>query len=157
MEPQLTRLRRRESVAEGTNAFHFDKPGGFSFKAGQTIDLTLIGPSETDAEGDTRTFSIASAPDEPEIVIATRIRSSAFKRVLSAVPLGTSVRMSEAMGSFTLHKNTAKPAVFLAGGIGITPFRSMSLDAMTRKTGHRISLFYSNHRPEDAPFLDELR
>jgi ferredoxin-NADP reductase len=156
VEPQFTRLRSRQEVAEATMAFHFEKPQGFTFKAGQTIDLTLMNPSETDAEGDTRTFSIASAPDEAEIMIATRVRPSAFKRVLSAAAPGTSVKMSEPMGSFTLHKNVTKPGVFLAGGIGITPFRSMSFDAVKRNTGHRLLLFYSSHRPEDAAFLDEL-
>ena len=50
-------LRRHEAVAEQTVAFHFDKPAGFEFVAGQTIDLTLLNPAETDAEGDARTFS----------------------------------------------------------------------------------------------------
>jgi ferredoxin-NADP reductase len=58
------KLMRREEVAEGTMAFHFEKPSGFKFKAGQSADVTLIEPPETDAEGNTRTFSIASPPFE---------------------------------------------------------------------------------------------
>src|SRR5262249_60368327 len=122
-------LRRRDPVAEGTMAFRFDKPAGFIHRAGQTLDFTLIDPPETDAEGNTRTFSIASAPDDAEIAIATRMRGSAFKRVLGSVPLGTKVGAEGPFGSFTLHNNVSKPGVFLAGGIGITPFRSMIRDA----------------------------
>jgi len=67
MASQTFKLVRREEVAEGTMAFHFEKPSGFKFKAGQFADVTLIDPPETDAEGNTRTFSIASPPFENEI------------------------------------------------------------------------------------------
>jgi ferredoxin-NADP reductase len=150
-------LHRRETVAERTMAFHFDRPAGFEFKAGQTLDLTLIDPAETDAEGNTRTFSIASAPQAPDLFFATRIRTSAFKRVLSSVPIETSVEAEGPMGSFTLHRNVTKPAVFLAGGIGITPFRSIIHDAAARNLPQQLWLFYSNNRPEDAAFLDDLK
>jgi ferredoxin-NADP reductase len=151
------RLTRRDEVAQGTMAFHFSRPAGFEFRAGQAIDLTLIDPPETDAEGNTRAFSIASAPSDPELVIATRMRDTAFKRVLRTVPIGTEVKVEGPSGSFTLHKNTAKPAVFLAGGIGITPFLSMIKQATRDRSPHQIFLFYSNRRPEDAAFLTELQ
>ena len=125
MADQKSKLIRREEVAEGTMAFHFEKPSGFAFKAGQSADVTLIDPPDTDAEGNTRTFSIASPPFENELVFTTRMRDTAFKRSLKNVPLATEVKIGSAAGSFTLHKNPAKPAVFLAGGIGITPFLSM--------------------------------
>ena len=152
-----TRLRRRELVAERTMAFYFERPSGFQFRAGQTLDLTLIDPPETDAEGNTRTFSITSAPQETDLVIATRMRNSAFKRVLATAPLGTFVDVDGPMGSFTLHHNVTKPAIFLAGGIGITPFRSIIHDAATRGLSEQLWLFYSNHRPEDAAFFDDLQ
>src|SRR5215472_11301952 len=115
-------LRGRELVADQTMAFFFERPSGLQFKAGQTLDLTLIDPPETDAEGSTRTFSIASAPHDADLVFATRMRNSAFKRVLASAPLGTSVDADGPMGSFTLQHDVTKPAIFLAGGIGITPF-----------------------------------
>jgi ferredoxin-NADP reductase len=117
-----SKLLNRADTAEGTMAFRFEKPPGFDFKPGQSVDLTLLNPPETDSEGNVRTFSIASAPFEDQLRFATRMRDTAFKRSLRKVPLGTVVKMDSAMGSFTLHKNSAKPAVFLAGGIGITPF-----------------------------------
>jgi ferredoxin-NADP reductase len=118
-------LMKHQEVAEGTMAFHFDKPRGFQFRPGQCADLTLVNPPETDGEGNTRTFSIVSPPDENELVFATRMRTTAVKRVLRAMPLGTEVGFEGPMGSFTLHKNVAKPGVFLTGGIGITPFLSI--------------------------------
>ena len=75
---------------------------------------------------------MASPPFEDRLMVATRMRDSAFKRALKRIPLGTTVKIDGPSGSLTLHKNSSKPAVFLAGGIGI------------------------NRRPEDAPFLDTL-
>jgi len=88
-------LRKREQIAEGTMAFHLDKPAGFEFRAGQAIDLTLINPPETDSEGNTRTFSIASAPFDPDLMFATRMRDTACKRVLRSMPLGTEVKFMD--------------------------------------------------------------
>ena len=150
------RLLNRAEVAEGTMAFHFEKPARFDFRAGQAADLTLLNPPETDSEGNTRTFSIASAPFEDQLVFTTRMRDTAFKRSLRTMPLGTAVKLDSAMGSFTLHKNSAKPAVFMAGGIGITPFSSMIRQADYDRTPHKLYLFYSNRRPEDAAFLEDL-
>ena len=154
---QTSRLMRREEVAEGTMAFHFEKPSGFNFKAGQSADVTLTNPPDTDAEGNTRTFSIASPPFENELVFTTRMRNTAFKRSLKEVPLATEVTIGSAAGSFTLHKNPAKPAVFLAGGIGITPFLSIVWQADHDRLPHKLYLFYSNRRPEDTAFLDTLQ
>lgn len=152
-----TELMSKEEVAESTMAFHFRRPEGFQFRAGQAIDLTLLDPPETDAEGNTRAFSIASAPSDPDLVIATRMRETAFKRVLKAAEPGLKLKIDGPTGSFTLHKNASRPAVFLAGGIGITPFRSMLRDAAFQNLPRVIDLFYSNRRPEDAPFLRELQ
>ena len=148
-----TELLSKQEIAEATMAFHFRKPEGFQFRAGQAIDLTLLDPPETDVEGNTRAFSVASAPSEPDLVVATRMRDSAFKRVLKAAEGGLRVKIDGPTGSLTLHKNASRPAVFLAGGIGITPFRSMLRDAAFQNLPRVIDLFYSNRRPEDAPFL----
>lgn len=155
--PKFTvQLKKREEIAEGTMTFHFEKPAGFEFKAGQFMDVTLVNPPETDAEGNTRAYSIASAPYEPDLIIATRMRDTAFKRVLKTMPLGSTVEIDGPMGSFTLHNNAAKPAVILAGGIGVTPFRSIAFQASHDNLPQKIVLFYSNRRPEDAAYLDEL-
>jgi ferredoxin-NADP reductase len=153
----LVKLKRRTEVAEGTMAFSFEKPAGFLFKAGQFLEFTLMSPPETDAEGDGRAFSIASAPHEEMLMIATRMRDTAFKRVLGSMPLESEVKVEGPFGDLVLHNNQARAAVFLAGGIGITPFRSMVVRAAKEQLPHHLFLFYSNRRPEDAPFLEELK
>jgi ferredoxin-NADP reductase len=152
-----SKLLERVEIAENTMAFHFERPAQFDFKPGQTVDLTILNPPESDAEGDIRTFSIASSPFEDHLMFVTRMRDTAFKRSLKQIALGTEVRIDSPMGSFTLHKNSAKGAVLLAGGIGITPFLSIVRQADHDQLPHRLHLFYSNRRPEDAPFLDDLQ
>ena len=155
-QARILPLTSRSEVAERTLEFRFPRPRSMTFKAGQFMDLTLLDPVETDTEGNTRGFSINSAPDESELVFTTRLRDTAFKRVLRSMPLGTGVQIDGPFGNFTLHSKEIRPAVLLAGGIGITPFRSFVRQAAHEKLAHRILLFYANRRPEDAPFLDEM-
>jgi ferredoxin-NADP reductase len=136
--------------------FQFERPRNFLFKAGQFIDLTLLGTLHNDLNGLTHTFSIASSPFSAEILVATRMRDTPFKRALSDFPLGTEIYIKGPMGSFTLHNNASRPAVFLAGGIGIVPFLSMLSSAAVDKVGHSIFLFYANRYFEDAAFMDDL-
>jgi ferredoxin-NADP reductase len=152
----LLKLQDRYEVAERTVAFEFEKPEAFVFKAGQSIDMTLINPPETDAEGNRRAFSIASAPDERRLLIATRMRDTAFKRVLAIMPIGTQVEIEGPFGDLVLHNDQSRAAVFLAGGIGITPFRSILLQVKREHLQYSLFCFYANRRPEDAPFLKEL-
>lgn len=149
-------LKSKEEIASGTMAFHFEKPEGLTYKAGQFGDYTLIDAGETDAEGNVRGFSLASAPYEDTIMFATRMRDTAFKRNMKTMDIGTELKLDAPYGSFTLQNNTKIPAVFLSGGIGITPVRSIILQATHDKTAHKIFLFYANKTPEDAAFLDEL-
>jgi ferredoxin-NADP reductase len=157
MATHSIKLVKREEVAEGTISFYFEKPAGFQFKPGQYLDCTLTDPPETDAEGNIRTFSLASAPEEKELMIVTRMRDTAFKRVLRKMPCGSQLQVEGPLGSFNLHGATSRPAVFLAGGIGIAPFRSMIVNDAHKGLAHRIVLFYSNRRPEDVAFLQELQ
>lgn len=154
-------LKGKKQIAEGTLAFIFEKPEGFHFKAGQHIRMTLINPPETDSEGNSRFFSIASSPQDPDLVIVLRMRDTAFKRVLRRMQPGEKVLIQIMLdaphGAFALHDDSSKPAVFLIGGIGIVPAFSMIKDATERKLPPKIYLFYSNRRPEDAPFLDDLQ
>ena len=103
----------RTEVAEGTMAFQFEKPKGFIFKPGQYIDLALLDSQPGLSNGLTHTFSIASSPSDEEILVTTRMRNTVFKQALSTLPIGTGVRIEGPMGSFSLHNNTARPAVLL--------------------------------------------
>jgi ferredoxin-NADP reductase len=147
----------REQVAEGTMSSTFAMPPDWTFRAGQFVDITLIDPPTTDAAGNTRGFSVSSAPSENVITITTRLRGSAFKRNLQTFPLGTMVRIEGPFGDLQLD-DVNRPAVLLAGGIGVTPFRSMLVEA-ARQGGlaQRVVLVHSNRRPSDAPFLSELQ
>ncbi len=156
MEKQIIKLVKKDAIAEGTMLFTFDRPKNFIYKAGQSVDLTLINPPETDAEGNIRSFSLVSAPFENQLSFATRMRDTAFKRFLHEMPLNTKLELAGPFGSFTLHKDSSKPAIFLVGGIGITPFYSMIKTASIGKLPHKIFLFYSNRRPEDTAFLSQL-
>ena len=134
-------LQNRREVAQGTMAFRFEKPPGWVFTAGQYLDLTLVDPPETDAEGNTRSFSVASAPGEDTLMVATRMRDTAFKRVLKTMSIGGSVTIEGPSGDLTLPVDSSRPVVLLAGGIGITPFRSMLVHAAREKLPHRLFLF----------------
>lgn len=110
------RLKGCEEVALGTMAVHFEKPEGFTYKAGQYGDITIANPPETDAEGNTRGFSFASAPYETDLMMATRMRDTAFKRVLKKMEIGSELSLDAPYGSFTLHSDVRIPAAFLSGG-----------------------------------------
>ena len=150
------KLRSRAEVALGTMAFHFDKPPGFVFKPGQAIDLVLAATPGAEAQAARHTFSLASAPFEGQLEIATRMRDSPYKRALASLPVGSAVAFEGPFGSLTLHKDPDRAAVFVAGGIGITPFLSMLRQAAHDRRPQPLALLYSNRRPEDAAYLDEL-
>jgi len=151
------KLKARHIVAEETMTFDFEKPAGFSYVAGQAGDWILQHPAKTDNEGNKRSFTLSSAPYEDDLFFTTRLRESAFKENLQSVPLGTELEFDGPWGELTLHENAAVPAVFLTGGIGVTPFRSIVLQWAHDRLEHSLFLFYSNRRPEDAAFLDEMQ
>ena len=138
MDDKKLKILSSEEIAAGTSAFYLERPPGFEYESGQTIDLTLINPKDMDAEGPARTFSLVSAPHDPELMFATRIRDTAFKRALKNAEPGMEFAWDGPYGSFILHKNDAKPAIMMAGGIGITPFVSMIKTAMHQRLPHQI-------------------
>ena len=152
----MTSLIGKEDVARGTVAIHLKKPDGFTFKAGEAVYVTLPSLNKADGKGRMRTFSIASAPDDPDLVIATRLTESALKHSLASLPFGSAIEIEGPYGDLTLHGDAARPAVFLAGGIGITPFRSMIRHAAKHMPTRDMYLFYSNRSAETAAFLSEL-
>jgi len=148
----------RQRVARDTMAFWFDANGtSFEFRAGQHADFGFTHPSVGNESDNSRTFSLASSPQEKgPIMIAMRMRKTDFKNALMAAALGTKFIVSRASGSFTLHRDITRPAVFLAGGIGITPIRSIIQQAAQDRLPHKLYLFYSNREADDAAFLEEF-
>lgn len=152
MPIQNIKLISKHQVAEGTMGFHFEKPADIEYIAGQFADFTILDPPENDEEGVTRGFSLVHAPYEGEIVFATRMRDTAFKRIMNNMPIGTEIKFDGPYGDFKLHKTLTTPAVFLTGGIGVTPVRSIVAQATHDKLDQQITLFSSNRTLELAPF-----
>jgi ferredoxin-NADP reductase len=151
------RLIAVDRIADETAGFTFELPERISFEPGQTCDLTIPSPRYQDDKGSSRTFSIASSPaDAPRVLFATRLTGSAFKRTLLEAAPGTEIDLDGPFGSFVLHKNAARPALFFAGGIGITPFRSIIKDAAERRLPHKLTLFYANRTARSTAFLPDL-
>lgn len=148
----------RQRIARDTMAFWFDTNGAsLGFRAGQHADFVFKQPC-IESEGDnSRTFSLASAPSEKRLVmIATRMRKTGFKAALKSAALGMKFIVSRPRGAFTLHRDITRPAVFLAGGIGIAPIRSIIHQATQERLPHKLYLFYSNREADDAAFIEEF-
>ena len=150
-------LLAHEEIANRTMAFHFQRPAGFIFKAGQAIDLILPNAPMVDAKHASHAFSLVSAPFEQTLVIATRMRDSTFKQALKMLTIGGQVEINGPFGSLTLHSDRLRPAIFIAGGIGITPFISMLRQASHDGLPRSLLLHYSNRHPADAAFFRELQ
>ncbi|MDP2648244.1 MAG: FAD-dependent oxidoreductase, partial [Candidatus Yanofskybacteria bacterium] len=155
--PRLVlRLRERRKVAANTEAFVFESEKQLVFKAGQFLEWTLAHP-HPDNRGIRRYFTIASSPTEPEIMLATKFapQSSSFKKALQALKPEDEVVVSNREGEFTMPSKASQPLVFIAGGIGITPFRSMIKYLLdTNLKDFKISLLYSNKTEQDIAFRD---
>lgn len=108
------KLKDRKIVVKDTMAFFFTKPSGFTFKPGQQGDFTITNPQETDNEGNVREFQIASQPSSDQIMVATRLRDTAFKHSIQEMPLDSEFILDSTYGSFTLHHNQEPPAVIIA-------------------------------------------
>jgi len=152
------KIAESREVAKGTLYVVFDLLGHeVEFKAGQYFWVTLIDPPYDDEKGPKRHISVASSPnDRGVLALCTRLRDSAFKRSLAELPVGAEVEVEDPKGTFVLPENTDRPYVFIAGGIGITVFRSMLRYIAAEKLPHRVTLVYSNRDRESTPFLDEL-
>ena len=152
------RVAEKREVAKGTLLVVFDLLGEeVAFTPGQYFFVTLLDPSYDDERGARRHFSVVTSPNERgRLGFCTRLRDSAFKRSVAELPVGADVEVEEPKGSFLLPDDTNQPYVFLAGGIGITVFRSMLRYIAEEDLPHRVTLIYSNRDRDSTPFLDEL-
>lgn len=151
------RLKERKEIGNGILAFSFDYPQGFNHRLGQYMEWTLpLG--ELDDRGNRRYFSIASSPTESELLIAARFypKSSRYKQVMAAMEAGDSIVAAELSGDFVLPSDPTVPLVFVAGGIGIAPFRSMLKYLADSDEKRDIVLLYSNSTADQIVFEDVL-
>lgn len=149
-------LTDRKEVATGTLGLWFTPRGTFNYTAGQFGRFTLETPATTDDKGNSRTFSFAGSPANGQIMIATRMTGSAYKRSLESLPLGTGMQLAGPTGRFTLHEDAGTPAVFLTGGIGITPVRSIVEYAVQQHLPHQLVVFYSNKTRASSAFIEDF-
>ncbi|OGF28797.1 hypothetical protein A2477_04385 [Candidatus Falkowbacteria bacterium RIFOXYC2_FULL_47_12] len=156
METFQTQLIAKRNVARDTIAFVFAKPANFSYQAGQYVSLVLPQLSDKGPREAGRSMSLASAPSEDFIMIAMRLGPSLYKQTLWDMKVGETVEIRGPLGALVPH-DTTKPSVYIAGGIGIAPFRGMILDAREKNWPHDITLLYANRYRADAAFLDELQ
>jgi ferredoxin-NADP reductase len=151
-------LMDRQRIARDTMAFWFNtNESRYEFRAGQHADFVFVDPSPESAGDNSRTLSLANSPgDKGLVMIALRMRQTGFKTALKAAALGTRFKVGRPRGPFTLHKDITRPAAFLAGGIGITPMRSILYWTTEERLPHKLYLFYANRDAEDVAFLQEL-
>lgn len=135
--------------------FIFDKEPDFTYNAGQYLEWTLAHPG-TDERGNRRYFTLASSPTEPDLRIGVKFSSSSstFKRKLLSMANGEKIIASQLSGDFILPKDRKIKLVFIAGGIGITPFRSIFKFITDKRENRDIILFYSNRREPDIIYRD---
>lgn len=140
------RLKSSAEAAAGIHEFTFLSDRPFVFKPGQYLEWTLP-HKKTDSRGDRRFFTIASSPTESEVKLVIRYdeaHSSSFKRALMAMQPGEAISAAQLTGNFVLPKDKAKKLVFIAGGIGITPFRSMMKYLVDNNDTRSITLYYTS-------------
>ena len=150
-------LERIEQSASDTYDFIFSSPRKLAFQAGQYLEWTL-GLERADNRGNRRYFTVASAPTEDDVRLGVKFypASSAFKRALSNMTPGDTIYASQIAGDFTLPANPDTKLAFLAGGIGITPFRSMLQYLLDRQEARPIVILYGNERQDDIAYREVL-
>jgi ferredoxin-NADP reductase len=151
-------IKEKHEVARDTLLVVFDLLGQeVDFRPGQYFWVTLLDPPYDDEKGPRRHISVVTSPTERGVLgLCTRLRDTAFKRSLRELPVGTEVDVEQPKGTFVLPQETDRPYVFIAGGIGITVFRSMLRYIADNGLPHDVTLVYSNRDRESTAFLDEL-
>jgi ferredoxin-NADP reductase len=151
-------IKEKREVAKGTLLVLFDLQGQeVDFRPGQYFWVELLDPPYDDEKGPRRHISVVTSPTERGVLgLCTRLRDSAFKRSLVELPVGTEVEVEQPKGDFALPEDTEPQYVFIAGGIGITVFRSMLRYIDDTGEPYEVTLVYSNRDRESTAFLDEL-
>lgn len=144
-------------VAKGTLLVRFGVEDYPDYRPGSYFWVELPNRGDDDEKGLRRHISLVTSPTETGVVgLATRLRDTAFKRTLAALQPGDEVEVEEPKGTFLLPEDSSADHVFVAGGIGITVFRSMLRYIADEQLPYRVTLVYSNRDRESAAFLDEL-
>lgn len=153
-----TQIMAHKEVAKGTHEVTLKRPSTFAFQAGQYTQVAVPKLTHSDPKGRSRQFSVASSPyDMDEIKVVFRFSGSGFKETLINTPIGASVQIEQAAGSFLLPQKLTRPQVFVAGGVGIAPFMSYLHQRIEDVWEQPITLLYGNQNPESSAYLEELK
>ncbi|MCX6757601.1 MAG: RnfABCDGE type electron transport complex subunit D [Candidatus Nomurabacteria bacterium] len=154
-EKLFLKLKERINVGTDTYDFIFLKDRSFSFRPGQYMEWTLK-HRDPDSRGNRRYFTLASSPTEPEIHLGVKFypEPSSFKNHLLVLPIGGEIIAAQKSGDFVLPTNKDKELVFIAGGIGVTPFRSMIQYLLDKKQKRNITILYSNKKVSDISYKE---
>ncbi len=148
-------LQEKAEIAPAIFSFWFAPHASFSFIPGQFLEWTLH-HTGADSRGIRRYFTIASSPTESGILLTAKIpeKQSTFKKALVELKPGEQAMATGAEGDFVLPKDKNKKLAFIAGGVGITPFRSMAKYLIDKNMQCDIVLLYSANRPEEFVFTE---
>jgi ferredoxin-NADP reductase len=149
------KLKEKVEVGPGIYDFIFDKDKNFNFSAGQYLEWTLAHP-KSDLRGVRRYFTIASSPTEDTLRLGAKFYepASTFKQHLMKLNVGDALVATQLSGDFTLPKDPQEKLVFIAGGIGITPFRSMVKYLKDINEMRDIILFYCNKTEDEIVYKE---
>jgi ferredoxin-NADP reductase len=148
-----TAFLKRKKEAEGVFSFFFAKPENFSFLPGQYVDVTV----PVNGRNESYSFTLSSSPDEEELRFTTRKSLSVYKEALFSLKKGQMISMSGPHGGFILNEEDKPNLVFLSGGVGITPFRSMILHLVSSFESFSVILLASFSKIEDMIFYTEFQ
>jgi len=153
----LLRLKARTQLAPGTYEFRFAAARRLRFRPGQYLEWTLR-LSRPDSRGNRRYFTIASSEDERDVRIGVKFyrEPSSFKKSLLAMEPDDVIVASQLAGEFVLPADKRAKLVFMAGGIGITPFRSMIRHLLDHGEKREIAVLYTNRTAQEIAYTDLL-
>lgn len=151
----ILRLLKKEQLSPNVYGFSFASDQPLQFKPGQYLEWTLP-ELHADTRGNRRYFTIASSPTESDVLLGVRTytEGSSFKKGLLAMTAGDPIVVSQLSGEFILPKNKAQKLVFIAGGIGITPFRSMMKYLIDKREKRDVVLMYACAGERDFVYQD---
>jgi glycine betaine catabolism B len=153
----VLRLKERTRISPDTYEFIFSASRNFKYKPGQFMEWTL-GNENADSRGNRRYFTIASAPTEHNLRLGIKFHqnSSSFKKAMLSMRNESEIVAAQLAGDFVLPDSSWQKCVFIAGGIGITPFRSMLKYLLDTRQRRPITLFYANKSTDDIVYKDVL-
>jgi ferredoxin-NADP reductase len=151
----LLTLKEKVHIGKDLYNFVFTPDKKLAFQAGQYLEWTL-GQKKSDSRGNRRYFTVASSPMEPDVIMGVKFYkpASSFKQTLFNLPLGGKILAGQLAGDFTLPTDLRQKFVFIAGGIGITPFRSIIQSLIDANQKRDIVLFYSNKTADEIVYDD---